>query len=168
MLEYFKQILSNQLNTSLTMLEQCIAECPPEHWNGMIGTCAFWHVAHHALTYADLYLSQDEASYNPPSFASGVKHYLDKSRWSPEEQAEAEVIYSQDVLKQYAADCKQKAITTIAAETEESLKNPSGFPWYPMSRGEHHLCNIRHIQHHTGQLTAYLRRQTDVEIMWTK
>lgn len=26
------------------------------------------------------------------------------------------------------------------------------------ARGELHLYNLRHVQHHTGQLSAYLRR----------
>ncbi len=49
-------------------------------------------------------------------------------------------------------------LIAIAAETPESLAGPSGFPWYEITRGEFHLNNIRHIQHHTGALYAYLRR----------
>ena len=30
----------------------------------------------------------------------------------------------------------------------------SGFYWYRMSKLEHHLVNLRHIQHHTGQLAT--------------
>jgi uncharacterized damage-inducible protein DinB len=58
----------------------------------------------------------------------------------------------------YLAFCCQKMLDTIAADTEDSLKGPSGFSWYKVTRGELHLINIRHVQHHTGQLSAYLRR----------
>jgi uncharacterized damage-inducible protein DinB len=49
-------------------------------------------------------------------------------------------------------------LETIAAETLQSLQAPSGFEWIKFSRGELHLYNIRHLQHHAGQLSACLRR----------
>ena len=54
--------------------------------------------------------------------------------------------------------CRQKAADTVAAETAETLAGPSGFEWLKFTRAETHVYNIRHIQHHTGQLGAYLRR----------
>jgi hypothetical protein len=52
-------------------------------------------------------------------------------------------------------------LASIASETEDSLAGASGFFWYEITRGEMHLVNIRHIQHHTGQLSAFLRRVDD-------
>jgi hypothetical protein len=46
---------------------------------------------------------------------------------------------------------------TLASETRESLERESGFRWLPFSRSELHVYNIRHVQHHTGQLSAYVR-----------
>jgi hypothetical protein len=54
--------------------------------------------------------------------------------------------------------CRRKLVETLAAETPESLAAPSGFSRLSFSRGELHLYNLRHIQHHTGALSAYLRR----------
>ena len=65
---------------------------------------------------------------------------------------------SKDDTLTYIPLCRQKIYDSLAAETEESLAGPSGFFWYKITRGEMHLVNIRHIQHHTGQLSAYLRR----------
>jgi hypothetical protein len=42
----------------------------------------------------------------------------------------------------------------------------SGFSWYRMSKLEHQLLNLRHIQHHTGQLADRLRRETNKGIAW--
>ena len=58
----------------------------------------------------------------------------------------------------YVSICRQKMLETLAAETAESLQGPSGFSHRPSTRGELHLYNLRHVQHHTGQLSAYLRR----------
>jgi len=38
----------------------------------------------------------------------------------------------------------------------------SGFSWYQMSKLEHQLVNIRHIQHHGAQLADRLRSAADI------
>ena len=53
----------------------------------------------------------------------------------------------------------------LDAETEGSLGGPSGFARRAFSRLEMHLYNLRHIQHHTGQLSAFLRR-AGVDTRW--
>ena len=40
----------------------------------------------------------------------------------------------------------------------------SGFSWYHMSKLEHQFVNIRHIQHHAGQLIDRVRSAADVGI----
>jgi hypothetical protein len=40
----------------------------------------------------------------------------------------------------------------------ESLAGPSGIKFRKCPRLELHVYNLRHIQHHTGQLSAFLRR----------
>ena len=42
----------------------------------------------------------------------------------------------------------------------------SGFHWYKMSKLEHQLVNIRHIQHDTAQLVDRLRAADDIGIKW--
>ena len=42
----------------------------------------------------------------------------------------------------------------------------SGFSWYRMSKLEHQLVNIRHIQHHGAQLADRLRSAADIGISW--
>jgi len=42
----------------------------------------------------------------------------------------------------------------------------SGFSWYRMSKLEHQFVNLRHIQHHTGQLADRLRQEADRGVEW--
>src|SRR5262249_31205382 len=58
----------------------------------------------------------------------------------------------------YVPLVRQKLHDTLTAETAETLAGPSGFSWRKFSRAEMHLYNLRHIQHHVGQMSAYLRR----------
>ena len=41
-----------------------------------------------------------------------------------------------------------------------------GFPWYKLNVGEFLLNNLRHTQHHTGQLIVLLRRHAGIGIDW--
>jgi hypothetical protein len=38
--------------------------------------------------------------------------------------------------------------------------------WYQMSKLDHQLVNIRHIQHHSGQVIDRVRAAADVGIPW--
>ncbi len=149
MIDYVKQILRGQFEASLAMLNECVRICPAEHWEGKIATITFRQVAYHTLFFVDLYLSQNEEAFQLRDIhASGG----DERNPFP-----SPGLSKEDTLA-YAAICRQKMLETLAGETRESLAGESGFSWYKCSRGELHLCNIRHVQHHTGQLSAYLRR----------
>jgi hypothetical protein len=149
MLEYFKQILIGQYEASLSMLGECIRQCPEEHWEGKIAKETFRWAAYHTLFFTDLYLSANELAFELRDL-----HELG----GDEREPIAAVGLPKNEAMEYVPLCRKKAIDSIAAETEHSLAGPSGFSWYKITRGEMHLVNIRHIQHHTGQLSAYLRR----------
>ena len=166
MIDYVNQIIADQFDASLCTLNQCVSICPTEHWTGLIGKYEFWHVAYHTLHYVDLYLSPDEKSFEPPPFHRPNTAFFGKLPWPPHEEVSTAEPYEKSVIIDYVAICRRKASHTIASETQDSLKKPSGFPWYSMSRGEHHLCSIRHVQHHAGQMCAYLRKHTDLEFDW--
>ena len=161
MIEYLKTILTGQFEAALCMLNDCIRKCPPDHWEGRIANDAFRQVAYHTLFFVDLYLSPDEAAFE----------LRDCHRRGGDERSSTAVSrgLSQDETLSYLAICRQKSIETLAAETPESLRRASGFSWLPFSRGELHLYNIRHVQHHAGQLSAYLRRIVeDGQRWWVK
>ena len=153
MLDHLKQILTAQFEASLCMLNDCIRKCPREHWDGRVAKYPFWHVAYHTLCFTDLYLSPTQAAFqfrdiHPNSWGAFNDEHPSRRFTKPE-------------LADYVACCRQKAIETLASETAESLQGPSGSPRHSFSRAELHLYNLRHLQHHTGQLGAYLRRMKD-------
>jgi hypothetical protein len=161
MIDYVRTIVTGQFEAALAMLNDCVRKCPPEHWEGKIANLTFRQVAYHTLFFVDLYLSPGE-----PAFTLRELH----RRGGVERRGADPIIgLPKDETLAYAAICHQKALDTFASETAESLAAPSGFSWLPFSRGEVHLYNMRHVQHHTGQLSAYLRRVvTDEERWWVK
>lgn len=149
MLEYVKQILTRQFEAALAMLHECIEKCPPEHWDGKIGNKTFRETAYHTLFFVDLYLSPNEESF--------ALRELNQRGGDEREPVVSPGLARDDTLE-YLAICREKMFATLSAETRESLEGPSGFSWKKYSRGELHINSIRHVQHHTGQLGAYLRR----------
>jgi hypothetical protein len=149
MIEYVRQILTSQYDAVLCMLHRCVEACPPAHYEGKIVSGTFRQITYHTLFFVDLYLSPSREEFVPCELSR---------RGGDEFQPGFSPGLSQEETLAYLAICRQKAGQVMAAETETSLAGPSGFSWYPVSRGELHLVNIRHVQHHTGQLSAYLRR----------
>jgi uncharacterized damage-inducible protein DinB len=149
-MEYIKTILTGQFEAALCMLNQCIRACPEEHWEDKIANLTFRQVAYHTLYFVDLYLSPGKEA-----FELRALHRRGGDEQSPTVTSAG---LSKDETLAYLAICRQKAVATLASETRESLQGASGFARLPFSRGELHLYNIRHVQHHTGQLSAYLRR----------
>src|ERR1700722_3379230 len=149
MIDLFKQALTHQFEAALCMLNQCVGSCKPEHWEGKIANDTFRQMAYHTLFYADLYLSTSEEAFKP-------RHLIQKG--GDERGPILSPGLPLDETLEYAAICRQKVVEIIPAETQASLEGPSGFPWIKFTRAELHLYNLRHIQHHTGQFSAYLRR----------
>jgi hypothetical protein len=149
MLDYVKQIIVGQFEAALAMLHQCIAGCPAELWEGKVAALTFRQVAYHALFFVDLYLSHDEGTFE----------LRDLHRVGGDER-EPVICAGLDraATLTYLALCRDKMRAALAEETEASLAAPSGFSWCRFTRGELHLYNLRHVQHHAGQLSAHLRR----------
>jgi hypothetical protein len=160
--EYFKQILSLQYEASLAMMKQRIEVCPPEFWEGKVGADTFRQISYHALFCLDLYLARDYDSF--------VFHDLYEKGGDEREDQVSPGLSKEDTLA-IVQICKQSIHDSLARETNESLQGDSGFSWRKESRGELHIYNIRHFQHHIGQLSTYLRKisnenNLDLKLPW--
>ena len=120
-------------------------------------------LAYHTLYFAHLYLSPSEETFE--SFERDVAGRegfgrTDLGDWS---ELKPEDTCSKDGVLAY---CDH--IDGCVAELVQSapFDGPSGFHWLPFSRGEAHLYNLRHIQHHAGQLAERLRQDADVGTKW--
>ena len=152
MTEYLKQILISQFEASLAMFKQRIEVCPEEYWEGKVGADTFRQTAYHALFYLDLYLTQNDNTF--------VLSDLNEIGGDDRQPGICPGLSKEDTLK-YIERCRAKILGVVASETAETLQGESGFSWRKNSRAELHIYNIRHFQHHVGQLSTYLRRISD-------
>jgi hypothetical protein len=166
MIDLYKQTLVNQFHAALSTLNECVSRCPRKNWETNVGNFPLWHVAYHALYYADLYLSPNEESFTPPGFHQQNYQFFGRLPWPPHESVTADEPYDKKTILHYIDHCRHKAMQRVTAETSETLHGPCGFSWYKIPRAEFHLNNVRHIHHHAAQISLQLRNTAGIEIPW--
>jgi hypothetical protein len=159
-----KATLLRQYLAPMTMLGKAIELCPEQLWfEGAPNR--FWHIAYHALFYTHFYLSPTDADFVPWPQHRAECNYLGTVPWKPDAPPVIDLPYTRAELLQYREFCLQEIETRIAAL---DLDAPSGFYWLPITKLELQLYNIRHLQHHTGQLADRLRTRAGVGVPWVR
>ena len=148
-------VLKNQYKASLAMLRDAIQSCPTSLWIDASYVNPFWHVAYHALFYTDFYLQPSEAAFVP-----WENHRPGYNRFGPDPVPP----FSVDELLEYCGRCQ--GMVDTAVDRLDLSAAESGFPWYKMSKLEHQLVNLRHLQHHTAQLAERIRQATGHGVRW--
>jgi DinB superfamily len=155
-----QDVLKSQYHASLAMLREAIDACPAELWTDASYVNQFWQVAYHTLFYTDFYLQPSESAFVP------WERHRPKYNFFPSnpEAARSVTPYSIDELRAYCARCD--SMIELAVDRLDLTAPESGFSWYKMSKLEHQFVNLRHIQHHTGQLAERIRQATGRGVGW--
>lgn len=120
------------------------------------------------MFFTDLYLGLDEESFRrQPFHLHHAPFFADyDANCEPFEDRAPRQLYDKASLLVYLEFCRRKVSEVMAGETEDTLTGPSGFSYRKFSRAELHVYNIRHIQHHTAQLSLRLRLDTNEGVDW--
>jgi hypothetical protein len=149
--------IQSQYLAALEMLQQAIVACPEELWDAKEDQNRFWRVAYHALFYTHLYLQHSEEAFAP--WAEHRARYSELGREIAEEAAP----YSREDLLAYHGLCQEQVRTLVPTM---DLDSGSGFHWLHFDKLELQFYNIRHVQHHAGQLYERLRARAGVGAGW--
>ena len=156
----WKNTLWQQFGAAIDMLENAMVACPEDLWNNRSLKPEFWYTAFHALFWLDFYLSESpEGFIPPPPFAL---EELDPAGVLPPR------VYTRNELQAYLNHGRKKCRTTIQALTDEGAGRRHVFGSVDLSFGELLLYNMRHVQHHAGQLNLLLRQAVDSSPRWVK
>jgi hypothetical protein len=165
--EGLRAILKSQYHAALAMLRETIERCPDDVWYSKEHTNSFWQVAYHALFFAHLYLQPNEAAFRPweghqsdvqhPDGIPGTADPNSTLPLIPKPYTKAEVLAYWNVCEQMVDD----AVDALDLDSPDS-----GFSWYKVSKLEHQIVNIRHIEHHMAQLADRLRSSAGIGIRW--
>jgi len=177
--EYWQAAMGRQFAASMRMLRAAVEACPDHLWDDRAHGAPFWHLAYHALFYADFYLSDNAETF--PAIVKGVAERfslessaVDKAMLLPGHYEEfgkyvssPERAFTKAQLLDYADHCLRKSEQTFQGLSGERALGPCGFPWYDLTAGEFLINSLRHTQHHAGQLVMLLRRHANIGIEWT-
>jgi hypothetical protein len=160
----FKAVLKSQYHAALDMLTQAVDLCPDDLWISSEHPNAFWHVAYHALFVTHMYLQKDVESFRPWEHHRDTYQFLGQVPGNPQLSPKIGEPYSKAQISAYRMLCEREI--DGAVERIDLAAQQSGFPWYTMSKLEHQLVNLRHLQHHTAQLADRLRRSAGRGVSW--
>jgi hypothetical protein len=155
-----KTIIWQQFGAAIDMLENAIDLCPESLWGDRSKQPEFWYVTFHTLFFLDLYLSDSDKGFTPPD--PFTLDEMDERGLLPER------VYTREELKTYLEHGREKCRTTIAAMTPERASRRCGFEWLDITVAESLLYNMRHVQHHAGQLNTLLRQNIDSAPRWVR
>ncbi|TDX13409.1 DinB family protein [Flavobacterium sp. S87F.05.LMB.W.Kidney.N] len=153
-MEELKAILWRQFGAVIDMLESSIMVCPESFWDKK----DFWYNAYHTIFWLDYYSSAEPDKFFPPEPFSLSE--FDPKGILPER------VYSKEELLGYLEYSRKKVFFLIDGLNEKTSKERFINKKKNYSRVEMIIYNMRHVQHHVGQLNLLLRQNVDLAGKW--
>jgi hypothetical protein len=158
-----KDVLKSQYHAALEMLKQAIFACPESLWDDKDHKNRFWHIAYHALFYTHLYMQPTEQDFIPWTKHKEPYNFMGPLPWPPHDEPEIGEPYSKAEILAY----HEKVRTEVEATIDSiDLEAESGFYWIPLRKMELQFYNIRHLQHHAGELCERLGTEAGIDVDW--
>ena len=159
-----KAAFISQYRAGLKMLVYTIEKCPDDLWKKDGYESAYWRIVYHTLFYTAFYLSE-----NAEAFIPWEKHRFNYNRLGTIDDDGNPIIIANAYSKDELLDCIQFIADNVEEAVNSTNENQeSGFNWLPIDKFELHLYNIRHIQHHVGQLIERLHQNGITGISWVR
>jgi hypothetical protein len=169
MIEHLRKVLWNQFGASIDMLRNIIALWPDQYW---ILESKVYCLSYHTFLFLDYYLTIPPTNFTAP---------LPFTMITPDKIAGYAIddllpgrLYTKNELLDCLQSCRQKCKSVIFSLTEKTLEQrwidrPDdivGSSTLKYSVFEILLYNLKHVQHHVGQLNLLLRQETGKAAGW--
>ena len=169
MTEHLRQVLWNQFGASIEMFKSTIELWPDQHWN--LESKAYY-LSYHTFLFLDYYLTIPPTEYSAP--LPFTMSPWDKIPAFAVDDLLPERLYTKNELIEHLQICQEKCHHVIFNLTEEMLKRVwidqpddiAGGVTLKYSVLEILLYNLKHVQHHVGQLNLMLRQETGHAADW--
>lgn len=166
MITKIQESIWNQFGAGIDMLIDVISNCPDDYF---ATNKRFYYLAYHSAVFLDYYLSI------PPEDFSPILTFTIKGidQRPPESIGDMvpDKIYSRKELIDYLMQSRLKCKKLIESLTADKILNTrftegdqEGDMDYPIL--EILLYNLRHTQHHTGQLNLIMRQDLNKHSEW--
>lgn len=156
---------SRQIGAAFKMLETAIENANDTTWTAKINNVPFWQMCYHVLWFTDFYFHADQKTFQPRSFdVEGMKNVMVKPDSRMLEIQKHPI--SKSTMKAYCTYARQKANQFIQSIDNSFFTTPSPFEWHGFPKIDLVDYNLRHLQHHVGQLDIILRREQNIGNPW--
>lgn len=166
MANQLQESLWRQFGASIDMLANVIEQCPDSYY---FKNTRFYYLAYHTVLLLDYYLSIPPSAFTPV-LGFTIEDELNRPAGSVGDLI-PERTFTRQELVDYISKSRQKAKTLIDTLTMErsgeqrfTEGNREGDMDYPIL--EILFYNLRHTQHHVGQLHLMMRQDLDKHIDW--
>jgi hypothetical protein len=165
LLSEFKKSYSRQIGAAFKMLEHVLDNANDTTWTARINNMPFWQICYHVLWFTDFYFHANQATFQPQSFdMEGIHNYWIKPDSQMIENQKHPI--SKNNMKAYCNFVRQKANQFIQNINVTYFTSPSPFEWHGFPKIDLVDYNLRHLQHHVGQLDIILRREQNSGNPW--
>ena len=169
MIEHLRKVLWNQFGASIDMLKNIIAIWPDQYWNL---NSKVYYLSYHTFLFLDYYLTIPPTAYKAPMPFTMISP--DKIPPYAIDDLLPAKLYPKNQMLDCLRSCRQKCKAVIFGLTEESLEHRwidqpddiAGSSTLKYSVLEILLYNLKHVQHHAGQLNLLLRQETGEAANW--
>lgn len=170
MLDLLRSAVCGQFGATLDMLQAVIEKCPDDLWDDEgDGGPPVWRVAYHTLFYVDFYLANGKEAFEPAEFHEEWAHlFEEKVPFPPFEVTVPTTVYTKAQLLDYLGEIRGRLANVLKGMNEAWAARPSAFEWIPGTNVDLLLYNLRHAQHHVGQLSLLLRRRRGIRVEWAR
>ena len=166
MLSKITESISSQFGASIDMLGNAIEACPDNYFQQ---NKRFFYLAYHTIVFLDYYLTIPPGSFDP-----GLPFtVLDPEQRPPDSIGDMipDRIYTPTELLDYLSKIRQKFKQTVELLTEEQVQHQRFTEGNEEGDMDYHLLeillyNLRHTQHHVGQLHLLMRQDLQQHLEW--
>jgi len=154
----FTDAIISQYKAALSMLRNVISRVPEDMWNSeeQADTNKSWRLLYHTIWSTQYYLNGKAIDSAFWERAIPGAESLGGAWEDPQTIIPVKGTNSPEELLGFLEDIEANLEMNVKTLP---LEQPSGFEWYPYSRFELHINNIRHIQHHTGEIIERLKNK---------
>ena len=150
----FLDICKNEYRALIEMLHKAINLCSEDLWEKEMENPPFWQLVYHTIYYLDFYLGD-----------SPKKH---EERYEIKENLNERLKRSltKEQLKNYLVATKKKCNSVLEKLSVKELEGKNSYFWTGPTLAHRLIYNIRHTQHHIGQLNLLLRQNENDASKW--
>ena len=153
-----QEAIHQQFGASIDSLEGAIHACPDATWTSGERWHQPWYLAFHTLFWLDHYLTESSADHVPP--APFTRGELEAGVFPDRPYTKAELLG----WLQQCREALSARLSTLSTDADRDRR--CSLHWGEMRAMELLLYNLRHVQHHVGQLNMLIRQAGGQPTPW--